>query len=164
MNSIIPNIEQFRLNPLDQAQIESSRTQVSFKVAVEHDRMTQRILVGLMDTEKNSGVAVAIYPATGEVCDLSNGGGVIGYLSNAPIMPQESVPVEVLLYKFGQNCVCSVRVNSETFLYPAFMLDDPTRLTAIVGNESDNPAVDDHSMTWDGALLSVSDIEAAVAA
>ena len=52
MNSIIPNLGQFRLNPLEKAQIESSRSQISFNVDVEHDRMTQRILVGLMD-EKN---------------------------------------------------------------------------------------------------------------
>ncbi len=154
----IPSLGQFRLNPLDRAQIESSRSQISFKVDVEHDRMTQRILVGLMDVDKKCGVAVAIYPATGEVCDLSNGDGVIGYLSNAPIKAHETVPVEVLLYKFGQNCVCSVRVNGETFLYPAFMLADPTSLTAIVGHETDNPLVDDHTMSWDGALLSVCDI------
>ena len=164
MNSIIPNLGQFRLNPLDQAQIESSRSQISFNVDVEHDRMTHRILVGLMDEKTSTGVAVAIYPATGEVCDLSNGGGVIGYLSNAPIVAHQSIPVEVLIYKFGQNCVCCIRVNGETFLYPAFMLADATSLTAIVGNETDHPEIDDHTMGWDGALLSVSDIAQAVAA
>ena len=55
-------------------------------------------------------------------------------------------------------------MNGETFLYPAFMLADATSLTAIVGNETDHPEIDDHTMSWDGALLSVSDIAQAVAA
>ncbi|NNE91238.1 MAG: hypothetical protein HKN23_06285 [Verrucomicrobiales bacterium] len=160
MNAI-PNLGQFHLNSVDQACIATSRSQVSFQVNLEHDRMNQRILVGLMDENRKRGVAIAIYPATGEVCDLANGGGVIGYLSMSPLLPHESIPCEVLLYKFGHNCVCSVRVQGETFLYPAFMLDDPASLNALVGIESDNPAVNDHSLTWDSPQLSVSEIEQA---
>ena len=161
MNAI-PNLGQFHLNPLEQASIESSRSQVSFQVNVEHERMTQRILVGLLDDEQKRGAAIAIYPATGEVCDLANGGGVIGYLSSSPLMPNEMIPCEILLYKFGRNCVCSVRVQGETFLYPAFMLDDPTSLTAFVGSESENPS-DADPLIWDNPLLSVSEIEQAAA-
>lgn len=138
---IIPSIEQFQLQALDQQMVGSDQAQVSFRVEIEHEHITQRVLVALLDESRRHGMAVAIYPATGEVCDLTNGGGVIGYLSSSPLRPHQPITCELTIYKFGQNCVCSSRILGETFLYPAFMLEGAHRITALAGYDSGNGIV-----------------------
>ncbi len=139
MNVAIPELNQFSLEALGQTPVvDKPNAEVSFKVDVEPGRVTRRIVVGILDESRKRGIAVAIYPATGEVCDLCNGGGVIGYLAQAPLTPGVPVPCDLTLYRFGQNFVCSVRVQGEIFLYPAFSLGGAARLTAFVGQESND--------------------------
>lgn len=154
---LIPSLNQFKLHALEQACLNGSQTQVSFNVEIEHEHITQRIVIALLDENRENGAAVAIYPATGEVCDLTNGGGVIGYLSVSPLVPHQPVPCELLLYRFGRNCVCSVRVHGETFLYPAFMVDGAPRMTALVGHDSGE------GIEWSHSKLTISESTQAVA-
>ena len=153
----IPTLPQFKLHALEQTCLSDSQSQVSFNVEIEHEQITQRIVIALLDENRESGAAVAIYPATGEVCDLTNGGGVIGYLSGSPLVPHQPVKCEILLYRFGRNCVCSVRAHGETFLYPAFMIDGSPRLTALVGYDSGN------GIGWSKSSLTVAESKQAVA-
>jgi len=132
----VPTFDQFQLHAIDQVCLGEAQSQITFSVELEHDHITQRVLVALLDENRKRGTAVAIYPATGEVCDLTNGGGVIGYLSLSPMMPGQSIHCELLIYKFGRNCICTARIAGETFLYPAFVLDGDERLTALVGYDS----------------------------
>ena len=138
MNTIpyVPTIERFNLQALDQQMVGAEQAQISFRVEIEHEHVTQRILVALLDESRRQGMAIAIYPATGEVCDLTNGGGVIGFFSSSPLEPNQPIPCELTIYKFGQNCVCSSRILGETFLYPAFMMEGSHRITALVGFDS----------------------------
>ena len=137
MNVAIPELSQFELEELGQTPIvDNAKAEVSFKVDIEPCRVTRRVVVGILDESRKCGIAVAIYPATGEVCDLSNSGGVIGYLARSPLSPGVPVPCDLTLYRFGQNFVCSVRIQGEIFLYPAFALTGSTKLTAFVGQES----------------------------
>jgi hypothetical protein len=137
-NFAAPSIERFDLETLEQACIDDSHSQVTFSLLLEHRHITQRLFFALLDDRRQHGVAISVHPATGEVCDLSNDAGVIGYLSSSPLPPNVPVDCEVTLFKFGPNCVCSARIAGETFLYPAFTLPDCPRLSAIVGVESDN--------------------------
>ena len=137
MNVVIPELSQFVLEELGQtAAVDKQNAEVSFKVDLEPARVTRRVVVGILDESRKRGIAVAIYPATGEVCDLCNGGGVIGYLARAPLAPGVPVPCDLTLYRFGQNYVCSVRIQGEIFLYPAFALGGTAKLTAFVGQEA----------------------------
>ena len=123
MNVAIPELNQFSLEELGQTPaVDKPNAEVSFKVDIEPNRVTRRVVVGILDESRKRGIAVAIYPATGEVCDLCNGAGVIGYLANTPLAPGAPVACDLTLYRFGQNFVCSVRVQGEIFLYPAFSL------------------------------------------
>lgn len=138
MNALIPDLTQFQLEELGQTPpVENPNAEVSFKVDIEPSRVTRRIVVGILDESRKRGISIAIYPATGEVCDLTNGGGVIGYLSTTPLNPGVPVSCDLTLYRFGSNFVCSVRVQGEIFLYPAFSMDGTARLTAFVGQEKD---------------------------
>ncbi|MEX2578225.1 MAG: hypothetical protein WD342_04140 [Verrucomicrobiales bacterium] len=160
MNALIPDIDQFQLEELGQTPlVDNPKAEVSFKVDIEPARVTRRVVVGILDERRKRGITVAIYPATGEVCDLSNGGGVIGYLSKAPLNPGAPVPCDLTLYRFGSNFVCSVRVHGEIFLYPAFALDGGTKMTAFVGQEKSD---DNQPLAWSRLRLDV--VEQPVAA
>lgn len=138
MNALIPDLSQFTLEELGQTPpVDNPNAEVSFKVDIEPSRVTRRVVVGILDESRKRGITVAIYPATGEVCDLTNGGGVIGYLSKVPLSPGAPVPCDLTLYRFGKNFVCSVRIHGEIFLYPAFSLDGSAKLTAFVGQEGE---------------------------
>lgn len=137
METLIPDLAQFQLEELGKTpSVDQPNAEISFKVDVEPSRVTRRVVVGIQDDSRKRGITIAIYPATGEVCDLTNGGGVIGYLSKAPLNPGVPVHCDLTLYRFGKNFVCSVRVHGEIFLYPAFSMDGSARLTAFVGQES----------------------------
>jgi hypothetical protein len=160
MNVAIPELNQFALEELGQTpSVDNPNAEVSFKVDIEPVRVTRRVVVGILDEKRKRGIAVAIYPATGEVCDLCNGGGVIGYLGNSPLAPGVPVPCDLTLYRFGPNFVCSVRIQGEIFLYPAFSLSGATRLTAFVGQEANGAS---EKMAWSSLRLNV--IEQPVAA
>lgn len=137
MNTLIPDLAHFQLEELGQTPaVDNPNAEVSFKVDIEPNRVTRRLVVGILDESRKRGISIAIYPATGEVCDLTNGGGVIGYLSTVPLNPGVPVPCDLTLYRFGKNFVCSVRVCGEIFLYPAFSMDGSARLSAFVGQEA----------------------------
>ena len=153
MNTLIPALEQFQLEELGQTPtVDNPNVEVRFKVEIEPSRVTRRVFVGILDESKKRGITAAIYPATGEVCDVTNGGGVIGYLSAAPLIPGVPLPCDLRLYRFGINFVCSVWVRGEIFLYPAFSMDGNTRLTAFVGQESDAGLA---NLNWSGLQLNV---------
>jgi hypothetical protein len=160
MNVAIPELSQFALEELGQTPaVDKPNAEVSFKVDIEPARVTRRVVVGILDESRKRGIAVAIYPATGEVCDLCNGGGVIGYLANTPLTPGVPVACDLTLYRFGLNFVCSVRVQGEIFLYPAFSLGGAARLTAFVGQEASDSG---EKLGWSALRLNV--IEQPVAA
>ena len=153
MNTLIPDLEQFQLEELGQTPaVDNPNAEVSFKVDIEPSRVTRRVVVGILDESKKRGITVAIYPATGEVCDVTNGGGVIGYLSKSPLSPGVPVPCDLTLYRFGKNFVCSVRIQGEIFLYPAFSMDGNARLTAFVGQESEDG---NQALSWSRLRLDV---------
>ncbi len=154
MNITIPKLSHFSLEELGLTPlVDKPNAEVSFKVDIEPARVTRRIVVGILDESRKRGIAVAIYPATGEVCDLCNGGGVIGYLSQSPLSPNTPVPCDLTLYRFGENFICSVRIHGEIFLYPAFSLNGSARLTAFVGQESVEG--EKESVKWSNLRLNV---------
>lgn len=162
MNTEIPDLDQFELEELGQTPpVDNPNAEVSFKIDVEPNRVTRRLVVGILDESRERGITIAFYPATGEVCDLTNGGGVIGYLSQTPLNPGVPVHCDLTLYRFGKNFVCSVRVHGEIFLYPAFSMDGNTKLTAFVGQEKDGR--DSGEMTWSRLRLDVLDQPVAAA-
>lgn len=153
-STMIPTLEQFQLHAIDQICLSKGHSQLTFSIELSHDHITQRVLLALLDENREKGVCVAIYPATGEVCDLTNGGGVIGYLSLSPLLPGQSIHCELLVYKFGPNCVCTARICGETFLYPAFVMHGNPRLTALVGYDSGA------GIQWDEEMLHVTETQA----
>jgi hypothetical protein len=156
MNITIPELNQFALEELGRTPSvfkTSPNAEVSFKVNIESCLRSRRVVVGILDESRRCGIAVAIYPATGEVCDLNNGGGVIGYLARASLVPGVPISCELTLHRFGGNVVSSVRIRGEVFLYPAFsMTPSTTPLSAFVGQEN---VPDAEGVGWSDLQLEV---------
>jgi len=163
MKNQIPRLEQFDYTALEAVSLDApSGSELSFQVEAIPARITQRVLVGLFHEKLKRGIAVAFFPATGEVCDLMSDGGVIGYLSNVPIIPGDPVACELKMSRFGKNIVCSVRIGGELFLYPAFVAaEEGTAFTAAVGQEEDGSNA---MIGWFGAHIVVNGQSAPVAA
>ena len=161
MNVNIPALEQFTLQAVDQVSFNAVNEELRYFIEVSPDSIMNRVLVGLMDQSRRRGMAVAIYPATGEVCDLINGEGVIGYLSEAPLKVEKPIECELKLFRFGKNFVCSAVVNGETFLYPAFCCDADAPLTAFVGQQSAQPG---RAVAWNGLQIELAEANGVTAA
>lgn len=136
MKSDIPELDRFRLEePSLSALGQGGEDEIRFRVELHARRPTRRVVVALLDESRRQGMAVAIYPATGEVCDLSQGGGVIGYLSAGALDGGEALRCELLLESCGCNFIAAVRVQGEHFLYPAFVAAGDVALQPWVGEE-----------------------------
>ena len=92
---------------------------------------------------------------------MINDGGVIGYLSNAPLDPSQPIKCELTIFRFGKNFVCSVMIGGETFLYPAFCCEPDTPMAALVGQESRNG---DNRFNWNRLQLESQELNGVIAA
>jgi hypothetical protein len=151
MKTLNPSLSEFHLHALDTAILTEEQAHITFRVELEHEHITQRVMLSLLDETRTQGAAISIYPATGEVCDLTNDGGVIGYLSDSPFSPRQPIACEISIFRFGKNWVCQANIAGETFLYPAFRMEGDVKLTAIVGG-----GVNGTGIQWDEEKLTVS--------
>jgi len=154
MNSLIPTFDQFDFAALEQSDpVVHPNAEICLKIDLIPTKLNRRVAVGIIDETGTKGIAVAIYPATGEVCDLSHGGGVMGYLDKAPLDPSAPISCDLTIYRFGRNFVCSVRIQGETFLYPAYVSDETSMMRAVVGKEKGQ---DEHGApTWNRLCFDV---------
>jgi hypothetical protein len=157
----IPALNQFTLQAVDEIRFSGVNEEVKYSVEVIPQSITNRIVVALMDQHHKIGMAVAVYPATGEVCDVSNGGGVIGYLSHAPLNPADPILCNLNIFRFGRNFVCSTVISGETFLYPAFSCETSAPMAALVGKESRNG---DRTVKWNHLSIEVQELNGVIAA
>jgi hypothetical protein len=157
----IPSLNQFTLQAVDEVCFTGINEELKYSVEIIPQSITNRVLVGLMDPKHETGMAVAIYPATGEVCDLCNGGGVIGYLSCSPVMPRTPLKCELTMFRFGKNFVCSARIAGEVFLYPAFSCETTPPMAALIGKENFNG---DNRFIWNHLSVELQKINGGIAA
>ncbi len=156
----VPALDQFTVQAVDRVQFSAQNEEVRLSIEIEPHSVTNRVLVAILDQERH-GMAVGIYPATGEVCDLTNGGGVIGYLRRAPLDPNRGINCNLFIYRFGSNCVCSSVIEGESFLYPAFIWETPGSMTVVVGKENHNG---DYFFHWKSLNVEVEDLNGVKAA
>ncbi|MDF1751371.1 MAG: hypothetical protein P1U89_01215 [Verrucomicrobiales bacterium] len=157
----IPALNQFTIQAVDEIRFSGTNEEIKYSVEIIPHSITNRVVVALMDQRQLTGMAVAIYPATGEVCDVSNGGGVIGYLRNAPLNPSVPIKCELSVFRFGKNFVCSTVIDGETFLYPAFSFEPSAPMAALVGKESHNG---DNRFFWNHLSIEAHELNGVIAA
>ena len=126
--------DRFAVNRIESVQIGSKSSSITFEIEVRHHQVGQRIFCGLLDRELKSGVGLAVDTMTGELVDLINDQGIIGYLNTNPIAEGAPFSVRLTMDKFGPTHICSVHICGEKILYPAVLLDDVSEIGAVVGS------------------------------
>lgn len=157
----VPSLEQFSVQAVDEVRFSGTNEEIKYSVEITAQSITNRVVVALMDQTQQKGMAIAIYPATGEVCDVTNGGGVIGYLKDAPLSPNKAISCELSIYRFGKNFVCNAVIDGETFLYPAFSCDGNAPMAALVGKECHNG---DSRLNWNRLNIEMQELSGVVIA
>ena len=157
----VPTLDQFTLQAVDEIRFSGTNEEIKYSVEITAQSITNRVVVALMDQTQQKGMAIAIYTATGEVCDVSNGGGVIGYLKQAPLNPNQAIECELSIFRFGKNFVCNAVVEGETFLYPAFSCEGCAPMAALVGKECHNG---DSQCSWNHLNIEMQELNDVIAA
>ena len=134
-NSEHPLPDAFGINTLDAAHVSEFNAEVSFQVELRHDQLRQSLLCGLVNPDYTKGIAISIDPGSGGIVDALNGAGPLGYLTCTPLLPQRPVFCELRIQKFGKNHICSVSVEGESVMYPAFVSGTDLVFNAIVGSD-----------------------------
>lgn len=134
-NSVHPLPEAFGITIVDAARAAEFNAEICFDVELRHEQLRQQLLCGLVSPNYTKGMAIAIDPATGAIVDALNGAGVLGYLNSAPLLPHHPLRVQLRIQKFGKNHICSVSIQGESIMYPAYLSDTTLAYNAIVGSD-----------------------------
>lgn len=125
----------YGINIVDAARVMEFNAEIGFQVELRHDQIRQSLLCGLVNPEFTKGIAIAIDPGSGAIVDALNGAGPLGYLTCTPLLPQRPIRCELRIQKFGKNHICSVFVEGESIMYPAFVTGSELVFNAIVGSD-----------------------------
>lgn len=134
-NSVPPLPEAFGITIVDATRVTEFNSEVVFDVELRHDQIRQQLLCGLVSPDYTKGLAIAIDPGSGAVIDALNGAGALGYLNSAPLLPHRPLECRLRIQKFGKNHICSVAIQGESIMYPAFLSDRCLAYNAIVGSD-----------------------------
>ncbi len=127
--------EAFGINIVDAARVTDFNLEIDFKVELRHDQLRQSLLCGLVNPDFTKGIAISIDPGSGAIVDALNGAGALGYLTMTPILPSRPIHCELRIQKFGKNHICTVFVEGESVMYPAFVSGKDLVFNAIVGSD-----------------------------
>ncbi len=125
----------YGINLVDSARVNEFNAEIDFKVELRHDQLRQSLLCGLMNPDFTKGIAIAIDPSSGAIIDALNGAGALGYLTCTPMLPGSPIRCELRIQKFGKNHICSVFVENESIMYPAFVSGTDLNFNAVVGSD-----------------------------
>ncbi len=145
--------DKFAVSWVESARIESDSANISFEAEVWHHRSGQKLFIGLLDKNLRSGVGIGIDTASGEILDMINDQGIIGYLDDAALPEGGPVTVRVELDKFGTTHICSLEICGESILYPAVLLDQAYEIGGVLGST----LCKGHAITFENTVLKVSE-------
>tara|TARA_R110002096_G_scaffold273422_10_gene467304 strand:- start:4403 stop:4891 length:489 start_codon:yes stop_codon:yes gene_type:complete len=125
----------YGINILEEARVAAFTAEIDFKVELRQDQPRQSLLCGLVNPEFSKGIAIAIDPCSGTILDVLNGMGPLGYLTATPVLPTRPLHCELRIQKFGKNHICTVFIEGESIMYPAFVSGTDLVFNAVVGSD-----------------------------
>lgn len=143
--------ERFAVSRVETAKLESGSASITFEVEVHNHRLGQKVFCGLLDRELRSGVGLSIDTESGEVVDLINDQGIIGYLNNCPLLEGKMFSLRLTMDKFGSTHICSAEIAGEHILYPAVLLNQVEEIGVVLGST----LTEDHGITFEKTRLQV---------
>lgn len=116
--------------------------EITFDVEFSHRCPGECLFCGVTADGGHRGIGFSINTRTGEVVDVLNDQGIIGYINSTPIPVDRRIPLHLEIDKFGPNHICTIEIGNERVLYPAVQLPGVKKLAALVGSTpSKNPSV-----------------------
>lgn len=143
-NSDHPLSDAYGIEILDAARLSEFNANLSFQVELRYDQMRQTLMCGLINSSYTKGIAIAMDPSSGAIVDVLNGAGVLGYITTTPIYPNQPIQFELKIQKFGKNHICSVVIEGESIMYPAFIAGPQDAFNAVVGSDVDSTSEVSH--------------------
>lgn len=111
-----------------------------FAVDIKISKNSEKIFLGLFNDNQKSGVAVTVNQQNGEIEDVLNGHGIIGYLINSPLKTQKTHCFALSIEKYGKIYLPVININNESLLHPATYIKQNCQINAYAGSSIINNA------------------------
>ena len=134
--------QRFNITRIYDTIIDVENGEAAFEIELRLRHSQQKLFFGLLDTDSldshrftaTSGIAISIDPVGGEVVDLINSQGIIGYLEETPLEERESIFLCIDVEKLRSIFIPKITVGEEKILHPALHLSNqqPVSLAALI--------------------------------
>ena len=122
--------------------IDVENGEAAFEIELRLRHNQQKLFFGLLDTDSldkrsfapTSGIAISIDPVNGEIVDLVNSQGIIGYLEATPLEERESIFLCIDVEKLRSIFIPKITVGEEKILHPALHLQNQQPVSLVVGS------------------------------
>jgi hypothetical protein len=122
--------------------IDVENGEAAFEIELRLRHTQQKLFFGLLDTDSldkrsfapASGIAISIDPINGEIVDLVNSQGIIGYLESTPLEERESIFLCIDVEKLRSIFIPKITVGEEKILHPALHLQNQQPVSLVVGS------------------------------
>ena len=134
--------QRFNITRIYDTMIDVENGEAAFEIELRLRHTHQKLFFGLLDTQRldnrefsvSSGIAVSIDPMSGEIVDLVNSQGIIGYLDETPLEERESIFLCIDVEKLRSIFIPKITVGEERILHPALHLSNQQPISLVVGS------------------------------
>jgi hypothetical protein len=136
--------QKFNVTRLHDATIQMDSGEVVFEIEMRMNLPGEHLFVGLLDAEQpespvmteHDGIGISINSESGEVVDVLNGQGVIGYLDEFPVQSDMTTFLCLEFEKIKRIYIPKLTVGEEKILHPALHLRDIPTMSLVVGTSA----------------------------
>ena len=134
--------QRFNVTRIYDTIIDVENGEAVFEIELRMRHSQQKLFFGLLDTgsmdrrefTNSSGIAISIDPVSGEIADLVNSQGIIGYLEDTPLEERESIFLCIDVEKLRNIFIPKITVGEEKILHPALHLSNQQPISLVVGS------------------------------
>ena len=136
--------QKFNFTRLHDANIEMESGEVVFEIETRLIQPGEHLFLGLIDAtaaqsrvmSEHEGIGISINTATGEVVDVLNDQGTVGYLNELPSNSDHSTFMCLEFEKIKRIYIPKLTVGEEKILHPALHLRDIPSMSLVVGSSA----------------------------
>lgn len=136
--------DNFNVARVIETDVSSHEGDIMFEIELRLRGVDQMLFAGFVQTNwfkgataaATPGIGMSIDPASGEVRDLLNGQGVVGYFDTSPLDCEESIFFCLASEKIGNVYLPRLTVGEEKIIYPAIYMEAESMMSFVVGSTS----------------------------
>ena len=134
--------QRFNITRIYDTVIDVENGEAAFEIELRLRHTNQKLFFGLLDTDSldnqsfspSCGIAVSIDPLSGEVVDLINSQGIVGYLDTVPLEEREAIFLCIDVEKLRSIFIPKITIGEEKILHPALHLNNQQPISLVVGS------------------------------